>query len=67
MWQYAWLYAAEEGSSEAKRDRLALPSVEEQAANTDRPLMVDTWGYTNKNYIMYVPDGKFRKNIQSIT
>lgn len=37
---------------------MRLPSIEEQASNEKRPLMVDTWKYRNKNYIMYVPDGK---------
>jgi protein DGCR14 len=52
------LYKAEEVSREEQKQMLQLPSIEEQAGNEKRPLMVDTWGYRNKNYIMYVPDGK---------
>ncbi|VVC92594.1 unnamed protein product [Leptidea sinapis] len=36
---------------------LALPSIEEQADQTQRALELDTWRYRAKNYIMYVPDG----------
>ncbi|XP_053617189.1 splicing factor ESS-2 homolog [Plodia interpunctella] len=36
---------------------LALPSIEQQADQTDRQTEVDTWRYKAKNYIMYVPDG----------
>ncbi|XP_075983453.1 ess-2 splicing factor homolog [Anticarsia gemmatalis] len=36
---------------------LALPSIEQQADQTDRPHELDTWRYKAKNYIMYVPDG----------
>ncbi|XP_067014653.2 splicing factor ESS-2 homolog [Anabrus simplex] len=55
--KFAWLYKEEENSGERKKEMLALPSIEEQASDDKRPLMVDTWGYRNKNYIMYVPDG----------
>ncbi|XP_049838399.1 splicing factor ESS-2 homolog [Schistocerca gregaria] len=55
--KYSWLYAKEDNSDKDKNKRLTLPSIEQQAAGTERPLMIDTWGYTNKNYIMYVPDG----------
>lgn len=56
--QFGWLYKAEEESREEQNEMMRLPSIEEQASNGQRPLMVDTWGYRNKNYIMYVPDGK---------
>jgi len=46
---------------------MQLPSLEEQAHDTKRPLMVDTWGYRNKNYIMYVPDGKIELNCRNHT
>jgi protein DGCR14 len=58
LFQYGWLYKAEEDSKEVVKESLRLPSIEEQASNDKRPLMVDTWNYRNKNYIMYVPDGK---------
>ncbi|PNF24344.1 Protein DGCR14 [Cryptotermes secundus] len=55
--KFGWLYKAEEESREEQSEMMRLPSIEEQASNGQRPLMVDTWGYRNKNYIMYVPDG----------
>ena len=36
---------------------LALPSIEKQFEAIQGPKVVDTWSYTNKNFIMYVPDG----------
>ncbi|CAH2093730.1 unnamed protein product [Euphydryas editha] len=36
---------------------LALPSIEQQADQSERPQELDTWRYRAKNYIMYVPDG----------
>ncbi|XP_037292594.1 splicing factor ESS-2 homolog [Manduca sexta] len=35
----------------------ALPSIEQQADQTERPHELDTWAYKARNYIMYVPDG----------
>ncbi|KAG7303440.1 hypothetical protein JYU34_011958 [Plutella xylostella] len=35
----------------------ALPSIEEQADQTNRPDELATWSYRARNYIMYVPDG----------
>ncbi|KAJ9595211.1 hypothetical protein L9F63_013498 [Diploptera punctata] len=55
--KFSWLYKAEENSKEEQKEMMRLPSIEEQADSQERPLMVDTWGYRNKNYIMYVPDG----------
>lgn len=55
--KFGWLYKAEEESREEQKEIMRLPSIEEQASSEKRPLMVDTWGYRNKNYIMYVPDG----------
>jgi protein DGCR14 len=61
--QFGWLYKAEEVSREEQKQMLQLPSIEQQAENEKRPLMVDTWGYRNKNYIMYVPEGKAQHNL----
>ncbi|CAH0402804.1 unnamed protein product [Chilo suppressalis] len=36
---------------------IELPSIEQQADQTQRPQELDTWRYKAKNYIMYVPDG----------
>lgn len=55
--KYAYLYN-EESKCQEERDRLlALPSVEKQCELPEKRLDVDTWSYTNRNYIMYVPDG----------
>jgi protein DGCR14 len=61
------LYKAEEDSKKEQKEMMQLPSLEEQAHDTKRPLMVDTWGYRNKNYIMYVPDGKIELNCRNHT
>lgn len=54
--KYAWLYEAEEKSKawlavDKPTDNLAI---EDSSA---RPNQIDSWGYRNKNYIMYIPDG----------
>ena len=41
-----------------QEQKLALPSIEEQAAIKDRPLNVDTWTYKPDNSLMYYPEGK---------
>lgn len=50
--KYAWLYEAEERLRMAEKAKsiLAIESKE-------RPKSLDGWNYTNKNFIMYVPDG----------
>lgn len=55
--KFAILYEAEGAQQELLARSLALPSIENQFAVTDRPTNVDTWTYKNKNYIMYIPDG----------
>jgi protein DGCR14 len=53
------LYDAEKKHSENMKNAIALPSMEAQAVEYKRPLDIDTWEYRNRNYVMYVPDGKF--------
>ncbi|XP_023951050.2 splicing factor ESS-2 homolog [Bicyclus anynana] len=48
---------AEVTSAALANSALALPSIEQQADQTDRPDELDTWRYRAKNFIMYVPDG----------
>lgn len=55
--KYSYLYNEEDRSGTEQKQLLALPSIEEQCALPEKKLDVDTWGYKNKNYIMYVPDG----------
>lgn len=56
--KFALLYKAESQQALEMAQALALPSIEKQfAAIEDGSRKVDTWNYTNKNYIMYVPDG----------
>ena len=40
-----------------KEDQLALPGIEQQAI-TGSNEKVETWQYTNRNSVMYIPDGK---------
>jgi len=55
--KYAWLYEAETKHKQLVQQSLAVPSIEAQADVYERPLDIDTWGYRNKNYVMYCPDG----------
>ncbi|XP_028036536.1 splicing factor ESS-2 homolog [Bombyx mandarina] len=48
---------AEITSATLADEALALPSIEQQADQTERPHELDTWRYKARNYIMYVPDG----------
>lgn len=41
-----------------EEDRLALPSIETQAAITDGQAGVDTWKYKTRNHVMYIPEGE---------
>ena len=36
---------------------MTLPSIEDQANNTDRPVAPITWPFQNKNPVMYLPEG----------
>ena len=40
-----------------KEDQLALPGIEQQAIAGSNE-KVETWEYTNRNSVMYIPDGK---------
>jgi protein DGCR14 len=55
--KYSWLYDKEQHHADRQKAVLALPSIEKQAEEYDKPFEVETWGYKNRNYIMYVPDG----------
>ncbi|KAK9874189.1 hypothetical protein WA026_002541 [Henosepilachna vigintioctopunctata] len=55
--KYDYLYNEEGKYEEEQKRLLALPSIEEQAMLPEKKFNVDTWGYKNRNYIMYVPDG----------
>lgn len=59
--KYAWLYDKERENAKFQNDALALPSPEEQATDRHRVPSLDTWTYTNRNFLMYVPDGKLVK------
>ncbi|KAL1130670.1 hypothetical protein AAG570_011912 [Ranatra chinensis] len=49
--KHAWLYKNETTNSDV------FEKIGKQALDMPRPLEIDTWGYKNKNYIMFVPDG----------
>lgn len=57
--KYQWLYEREQEQKERKDKILALPAPEDgdQFKYEDRPSMIETWDYTNKNVFMYYPDG----------
>ncbi|XP_058059160.1 splicing factor ESS-2 homolog [Anopheles bellator] len=55
--KFAVLYKAEETSAIQMSQCLALPSIEQQFDVREKPKQLDMWNYTNKNYIMYTPDG----------
>lgn len=55
--KYSYLYNEEDKSEADQKEMLALPSVAEQCALPEKKLNLDTWGYKNKNYIMYIPEG----------
>ena len=57
--KYQWLYEKEQEQKERKEKILALPASEDgdQFKYEDRPSMIETWNYTNKNVLMYYPEG----------
>lgn len=55
--KFAVLYDAEKTQAIKMEKVLALPSIEKQFDAIEGSKLVDTWTYTNRNYIMYVPDG----------
>lgn len=55
--RFAVLYEAEQNTAAAIAHSLELPSIENQFKAIEGCKTVDMWTYTNKNYIMYVPDG----------
>ncbi|KAL4222927.1 DiGeorge syndrome critical region protein 14 [Mactra antiquata] len=56
--KHAWLFENETNRKQDEEDRLALPSIEAQAAITDSTSSVDTWKYKTRNALMYIPDGE---------
>lgn len=55
--KYSWLYDKELEHARFQRQALALPSCEDQAGDGHRVPFLDNWTYTNRNSLMYVPDG----------
>lgn len=55
--KFSVLFEAEGQQAKQMAFALALPDIETQFAPIEGPKLVETWAYTNKNYIMYVPDG----------
>lgn len=51
------LFEAEQETALAIAQSLSLPAIEDQFKEVYGPKKVDTWKYTNKNSIMYIPDG----------
>ncbi|XP_048763166.1 splicing factor ESS-2 homolog [Ostrea edulis] len=55
--KHAWLFENENIRKQEEENRLALPSIEEQAAIEAPQAGLDTWKYQARNSLMYVPDG----------
>lgn len=55
--KYSYLYKDENAIEEVHHQLLALPSIEEQAKLPEKIFNVGTWGYKNRNHIMFNPDG----------
>ena len=55
--KYPWLFHDETGLRNEIIDSLALPSMEKQAIQDQKPLNLLTWPHQNKNTLMYHPDG----------
>ncbi|XP_050100739.1 splicing factor ESS-2 homolog [Anopheles aquasalis] len=55
--KFAVLYEAETSTALQMNECLALPSIEKQFDKREKPKQLDMWSYTNKNYIMYTPEG----------
>lgn len=57
MEKFAFLYKDEEVINDVQNRLLELPSIEDQAKLQQKGLNVGTWGYKNRNHIMFNPDG----------
>ncbi|CAH1959317.1 unnamed protein product [Acanthoscelides obtectus] len=55
--KYSFLYGEEEKTVSEQEKMLTLPSIEQQAKCCEKKPQLDMWGYKNKNYIMFTPDG----------
>ncbi|BFZ19112.1 hypothetical protein BsWGS_22151 [Bradybaena similaris] len=55
--KHAWLFEKELEQQQEYEDMMLVPSMEQQAAITDRSAHINSWKYTNKNAVMYVPEG----------
>ncbi|XP_054730606.1 splicing factor ESS-2 homolog [Anastrepha obliqua] len=55
--KFAVLYNEEKLSAAKLARALTLPSIEKQFEEPDPLRKIETWTYTNKNSIMYIPDG----------
>jgi protein DGCR14 len=56
--KYRWLYQDVRKNNNSVKQLLELPSIESQASIEDKkPLGAITWTFTNKNSVMYNPDG----------
>uniref|UniRef100_W8B9Z7 Protein DGCR14 n=1 Tax=Ceratitis capitata TaxID=7213 RepID=W8B9Z7_CERCA len=55
--KFSVLYNEEKLSADKLARALTLPSIEKQFEEPDPLRKIETWTYTNKNSIMYIPDG----------
>lgn len=58
--KHGWLYDKEKEHEERQKQALALPDIEKQnSGKLALSSSVENWTYTNKNALMYVPDGTY--------
>ncbi|XP_064619328.1 splicing factor ESS-2 homolog [Lineus longissimus] len=63
--KHGWLYEQEKEKDMDQQAALALPSIEQQAITTgSNPL--NSWKYTSRNALMYVPDGVEKSVVEKI-
>ncbi|XP_013108454.1 splicing factor ESS-2 homolog [Stomoxys calcitrans] len=55
--KFSVLYNEERISAEKLQRALTLPGIEKQFEQPDPLRVIETWNYTNKNSIMYTPEG----------
>ncbi|XP_069136281.1 splicing factor ESS-2 homolog [Argopecten irradians] len=56
--KHAWLYENEKDRTTEESERLALPTIEQQAIEGPPQAGADSWKYKARNSLMYVPDGE---------
>ena len=64
--KYAWLHKQEEQARLCAAEKLAIKSSSDSEESGSRQAGVDSWTYTAKNSLMYIPDGVESSAVESI-